>query len=95
MKIDDDDSDADYDADDDFEEFPLVAPIHRSLGIDPHHSYPQHLPLLLVKFGCIGCLRGDVGVQSKLVPGQLDPRARLSGAQFAENLWYTIGLLEN
>ena len=55
MKIDDDDSDADYDADDDFEEFPLAAPIHRSLGIDPlDHSCPQHLPLLiLVKYGCI------------------------------------------
>ena len=59
MKVEDGDDGSggvgDYQADDDFEEFPLAAPIHRSLGIDPlDHSCPQHLPLLiLVKYGCI------------------------------------------
>ena len=31
------------DDDDDSKEFPLVRPIHRSLGIDPNHSCPQRL----------------------------------------------------
>ena len=45
---DDDDDDGDDDGDgvdddDDSKEFPLVRPIHRSLGIDPNHSCPQRL----------------------------------------------------
>ena len=43
---DDDDGDDDGDGvddDDDSKEFPLVRPIHRSLGIDPYHSCPQRL----------------------------------------------------
>ena len=43
---DNDDDDDDEDAADS-KEFPLVRPIHRSLGIDPNHSCPQRL----VKYG--------------------------------------------
>ena len=42
---DDNDDDDDDNDDDDFEEFPLVAAIHRSLGIDPPHVTSPALKL--------------------------------------------------
>ena len=66
MKVEDGDDGSGGGDYDDFEEFPLAAPIHRSLGIDPlNPSCPQHLLpliLLLVKYRCIGCLRAVVMV---------------------------------